>query len=201
MNKPFRVLCAVLLLMMLCITACGTEPEPVKSPDPTPGKSGNEVISKGVGFVITLGKSSDGTPRYDYTVTANDGTVIESASCPVQPKVAPLSKTLLGFRFSNDERSWCRYYDIEKGVASPSYFGAFWDNGSLVAYNDYQKNGVLTVCDIFDPEGFRSEAKLPAGASELTVTAAVPSEDGSVLTVEYMSDLSADRWTAELALK
>ena len=199
MNRSRLRLAAVLLLLLLCLTACGSEPTPTPEPTAT-AKTGDEIISKGVGFVITLGRSSDGTPRYDYTVTATDGSVIESASCAMQPKVAPLGKELLGFRFYTEEKTWCRYYDLAKGVASPSYFGAFWDNGRLVAHNDHDKSGALVVCDIFDPAGFRYEAPLPEGATEVTVIAAVPSEDGSVLNVEYLTDLSDGRVTVTLPL-
>lgn len=189
----------VLLLLfasVLMLSACGDEdtapPAPTNTPIP---------ISSGKGFIINLVTTEDAT-KYEYTVTANDGTVIESASCLRQPKVKPLSPSLIGIRFYDDTgtRTWCRYYDIEKGIASRSYFSAFWDNGVVVAYNDFSNSGKLIVRDIFDDSGYYCEALIESNAMELIVTAAVPSEDGKTLTVEYLLGKSASAQTVGLPL-
>ena len=201
-------LCVLALLLTLFMSACGgsetptpTEaPSPVPTPTPTKEAVTEEILSKGTGFLITV-SHGNGTTKYNYTITANDGTVIESASCPTQPQVAPIGKNLLGLRFSSDKGSWCRYYDVEKGLASRSFYGAFWDNGELVAYNDFEKNGCLAVESIFDENGYSHRAKIDSIAMELTIIAAVPSEDGSVLTVEYYLGRSGDRMTVELPLR
>ena len=199
---------AVLLaLSCLFLVACGGE-EPAETPAPSAeptaaqtestGKD-REIISKGDCFEVSLDRSGE-IVRYDYVVKTTDGKVIESASCPQQPRVAPLSKTLLGFRFYNEDKTWCRYYDTEKGLASPSYFGAFWDNGKLVAYNDYEKNQKLVVRDIFDDSGYKYELPIDGAAMELIVVAAVPDEAGTSLTVEYLLGESSSRLTAQLPL-
>ena len=193
MKKLLCLFLAATLLFALC--ACG-DPE---MPHTDSGGS-DEVISKGKGFVITLHRS-DGGAKYRYTVTANDGTEIESASCPEQPKVAPLGENLLGIRFYTETDSWCRYYDLEKGRASESFFRAFWDNGKLVAYNDFEVSGKLIVRDIFDSSGYRFEQTVDSSAMELTVSAAVPNEDGTVLTVEYILGQSGGRNTVDIPLE
>lgn len=194
MKKHLCLLFAVLLLFAMC--ACGEQEMP-HNPDDT---GGDEVISKGKGFEITLHRTETSS-KYYYTVTANDGTVIEHASAAEQPKVAPLGENLLGIRFYTETNSWCRYYDLESGKASESFFRAFWDNGKLVAYNDYEVSGKLIVRDIFDSSGYRFEQAVESSALELTVSAAVPSDDGSVLTVEYILGQSGDRNTVDIPLK
>ena len=169
------------------------------TPRPTPEHMTSEVLSKGTGFLITLLRGN-GSVRYDYTITANDGTVIESASCPMQPKIAPVGQNLLGMRFYSEKRSWCRYYDIERGLASRSFYGAFWDNGKLVAYNDFETNGCLMVESIFDENGYAYRCDIDSTAMELTIIAAVPTDDGTALTVEYYLGKSGDRMTVSLPL-
>lgn len=198
----------VLLLLLTLLSACGggetPTPTETPSPEPTPAPTEEavteEILSKGTGFLVTV-SHGNGSTKYNYTITANDGSVIESASCPMQPKVAPIGKNLLGMRFYSDKGSWCRYYDIEKGLASRSFYGAFWDNGELVAYNDFEVNGCLMVESIFDENGYSYRCDIDSIAMELTIIAAVPSDDSSVLTVEYYLGKSGDRLTVELPLR
>ena len=204
-----KLLCAVFIILALFLSACGAEEDPAEpsptqtaQPSPSPKAETDEnvtVLSKGTGFLITEVTSNSGT-KYAYTVTANDGKEIESASCGMQPKVAPLAKDLIGIRFYSDKGSWCRYYDLERGIASQSFYGAFWDDGSLVAYNDFEYGRCLVVQSIFDEDGYCFKQHIEGDALELTVIAAVPKDDGSTLTVEYYLGKSGGRTTVELPL-
>lgn len=168
----------LLALMTLFLAACGDTGEENK-PENTP-----VVLSKGEGFEIAMLRDDNGE-KYSYTVKTHDGTVIESAVCAQQPQVKPLNEDLLGIRFYTDNDSFVRYYDLKSGKASVSYFGAFWDNGKLLAYNDFERSGKLIVCDIFDDGGYRYEKEIESDAMELTVTSAEVNEDGDTLVVKY----------------
>lgn len=168
----------LLALMTLFLAACGDTGEE-KKPENTP-----VVLSKGEGFEIAMLRDGNGE-KYSYTVKTHDGTVIESAVCAQQPQVKPLNEDLLGIRFYTDNDSFVRYYDLKSGKASVSYFGAFWDNGRLLAYNDFERSGKLVVCDIFDDGGYRYEKEIESDAMELIVTEATLSDDESTLIVKF----------------
>lgn len=193
MKKPVSLFMCLLAVFSLC--ACGNVPP---APQETDGAA--EVVSKGTGFEVSQRRTDTGT-KYYYTVTAADGSVIEHASCAEQPKVAPMKNGLLGIRFYTETDSWCRYYDLNKGLSSESFFRAFWDNGRLVAYNDFEQSGKLIVREIFSADGYRCEIPIEASEMELTVSAAVPSDDGSVLTVEYVLGRSGNRRTVDIPLE
>lgn len=169
----------ILALMLLFLTACGDKPE-VKEPETSP-----VVLSSGEGYEISLLKDENGGEKYAYTVKTHDGKVIESAISANEPKVKPLNDNLIGIRFYTDSDSFVRYYDLSSGKASESYFGAFWDNGKLLAYNDYERSGKLIVRDIFDDDGYRYEKEIQSDSLELIVTEAELSDDESTLTVYF----------------
>lgn len=177
-----RKFCSVFLIILL-VFLCACTAKPVSDAEETPGVT-EDIIAAGEGFKIVSIRDSSGS-RYKYTVTAHDGTEIESAFCSGKPKVAVINDDLLGIRFFSDNKSFCRYYDLKNGVASKSYFNAFWDNGKLVAFNDYGKSGKFIVCDIFDENGFYCEAPIESDAMQLTVTECSVSDDGSELIVSY----------------
>ena len=169
----------ILALMLLFLTACGDKPEETK-PEASP-----VVLSSGDGYEISMLKDENGSEKYAYTVKTHDGTVIESAISANQPKVKPLSPDLIGIRFYTDSDSFVRYYDLKTGKASESYFGAFWDNGKLLAFNDFERSGKLIVRDIFDDNGYRYEKDIQSDAMELIVTETKLSDDESTLTVYF----------------
>ena len=142
-------------------------------------------VTSGDCFEINKLKGEDGNEKFSYTVKTHDGTVIESAVCANEPKVKPLSDDLLGVRFYTATDSFVRYYDIKGGRVSASYFGAFWDNGELLAYNDFEASGKLIVRDIFDDSGYRYEKEITSDAMELIVTSAEPTDDGETLVVKF----------------
>lgn len=191
MKKLFAVL---LILLTVLLVGCGSD-EPEAEPENTP-----VILSKGDGFEVLMIESEDYSIKYAYTVTAADGTVIEKASCSNQPKVAKLDNGLIGIRFTTDNKVFCRYYDIKNGLASDSYFGAFWDNGKLVAYNSYEDTGKLVVCDIFNPDGYRFEKEIQSSAMELIVTGSSVNDKGTELKVTYKMGESAGEQSTTLPL-
>ena len=170
----------VLAFAMLFLVGCSDSQGDVNKPSET-----STPLSSGDCFEISMLMGEDGNEKYSYTVKTHDGEVIESAVCANEPKVKPLNDDLLGVRFYTSTDSFVRYYDLKGGKVSASYFGAFWDNGKLLAYNDFEKSGKLIVRDIFDDSGYRYEEVIESDAMELIVTGAETNEDGNELEVKY----------------
>lgn len=171
-----------LLLCALLLCACGTDaPEASPSPDPETTK----IIASGDCFTVEEIVGENVT-KYYYTITAADGTVLESAYCAERPKVSQVGADLVGMRFTDDNHVWTRYYDTANGRVSKSFMNAFWSDGTLVAYSGYDDDVILVVRDIFDDNGFRSETPADSLLWSIHVVAAEPSEDGKLLTVEYV---------------
>lgn len=177
MKKAAAILLAFSVLFLV---GCNDSSGDVKKPTET-----GYTVSAGECFEITMLKGEDGNEKYSYAVKSHDGTIIESAICANEPKVKPLNDDLLGVRFYTDTDSFVRYYDLKAGRVSASYFGAFWDNGTLLAYNDFEKSGKLIVRDIFDDNGYRYEKEIESDAMELIVTSAEPTDDGKTLIVKF----------------
>lgn len=170
----------MLAFSVLFLVGCSDSDGDVKKPKETAVS-----VTSGDCFEINKLKGEDGNEKFSYTVKTHDGTVIESAVCANEPKVKPLNDDLLGARFYTATDSFVRYYDIKGGRVSASYFGAFWDNGELLAYNDFEKSGRLIVRDIFDDSGYRYEKEITSDAMELIVTSAEPTDDGETLVVKF----------------
>lgn len=177
MKKAAAILLAISVLFLV---GCSDSDGDVKKPKETAVS-----VTSGDCFEINKLKGEDGNEKFSYTVKTHDGTVIESAVCANEPKVKPLNDDLLGARFYTATDSFVRYYDIKGGRVSASYFGAFWDNGELLAYNDFEKSGRLIVRDIFDDSGYRYEKEITSDAMELIVTSAEPTDDGETLVVKF----------------
>lgn len=176
------VLLALALTLMLLVGCGGTE-----STEPTPAPS-EALLASGENFKISQ-EHVDGVTKYTYTVTDNAGNVLESASCSHQPRAAIVAEGLVGIRFYNDDGSFCRYYDVESGRISKSFFNAFWDNGELVAREEYDLYNLehrIIVQSIFDGGGYYTEQTVDCPALYLTVTACEQSEDKSEIIVEYV---------------
>lgn len=186
MKKAAAILLAISVLFLV---GCNDSDGDVKKPKETAVS-----VTSGDCFEINKLKGEDGNEKFSYTVKTHDGTVIESAVCANEPKVKPLSDDLLGVRFYTATDSFVRYYDIKGGRVSASYFGAFWDNGELLAYNDFEKSGRLIVRDIFDDNGYRYEKGITSDAMELIVTSAEPTDDGETLVVKFkLGDHGAEK--------
>lgn len=170
----------MLAFSVLFLVGCSDSDGDVKRPKETA-----VTVTSGDCFEINKLHGEDGNEKFSYTVKTHDGTVIESAVCANEPKVKPLNDDLLGVRFYTASDSFVRYYDLKGGRVSASYFGAFWDNGELLAYNDFEKSGKLIVRDIFDDNGYRYEKEITSDAMELIVTSAEPTDDGETLIVKF----------------
>lgn len=179
----------MLAISVLFLVGCNDSDGDVKKPKETA-----VMVTTGDCFEINKLKGEDGNEKFSYTVKTHDGTVIESAVCANEPKVKPLNDDLLGVRFYTATDSFVRYYDIKGGRVSASYFGAFWDNGELLAYNDFEASGKLIVRDIFDDSGYRYEKEITSDAMELIVTSAEPTDDGETLVVKFkLGDHGAEK--------
>lgn len=170
----------MLAISVLFLVGCSDSDGDVKKPKETA-----VTVTTGDCFEVSKLKGEDGNEKFSYTVKTHDGTVIESAVCANEPKVKPLNDDLLGVRFYTATDSFVRYYDLKGGRVSASYFGAFWDNGELLAYNDFEASGKLIVRDIFDDSGYRYEKEITSDAMELIVTKAEPTDDGETLVVKF----------------
>ena len=170
----------MLAFSVLFLVGCSDSDGDVKKPKETA-----VTVTSGDCFEVSKLKGEDGNEKFSYTVKTHDGTVIESAVCANEPKVKPLNDDLLGVRFYTASDSFVRYYDLKGGRVSASYFGAFWDNGELLACNDFEASGKLIVRDIFDDNGYRYEKEITSDAMELIVTSAEPTDDGETLIVKF----------------
>lgn len=177
------VLPLLLCLLMLC--ACGSGDDVGAKPTDTVDEN-TKVIASGEGFSVEQ-ITKDGNVKYRYTVTDLDGAELESAYCAEMPKVAQVSKTLIGIRFTDGNNVWTRYFDLKNAKISESFMDAFWSDGTLVAYSDFVGHEIVAVRDIFDADGFYAEVELEGSDLwRITVIAAEVSEDGETLTVEYV---------------
>ncbi len=157
------------------------------------------VLAKSACYEISMLNDDDGT-KYSYTVLTQDGETLESALCAKKPEVKPLNDDLIGIRFYTSSSTFCRYYDVKNGRVSDSYFGAFWDNGTLLAYNDYESSSKLVVRDIFDADGYYAEYEIDSDAMELIVKSAEENEDSTELCVTYTLGESGWEQTARIPL-
>ena len=169
---------AIMLLMLMLLAGCG-EDTPTETPAPSAA-----ILSQGDCFVVAEDHSSS-VVKYSYTINDKSGAEIESAICAKQPRVAVINDDLLGVRFYVNDKTFCRYYDLKNGRVSDSFFNAFWDNGKLVAYHDYDNGHRLMVRDMFDENGYYYELDLDVQALSITVTACEQNEDTGDLTVKY----------------
>ncbi len=179
-----KKLIAPLLLCVLLLCACTQGAEP---PTQTEGDGGESVrtLASTDAFIVEAVISGENV-KYRYTVFDLDGKPIESAFCAETPKVSQVSDTLVGIRFTDDGRSWARYYDLKSGKASESFMNAFWSDGELVAYNAYDNGHIMVVRSIFDESGYHFETPVESDSWRICVTAAELSEDGASLSVEFV---------------
>jgi hypothetical protein len=183
-----------MLLMLTLLAGCG-EDTPAETPAPSAA-----ILSQGDCFVVAEDNSS-GITKYSYTIKDKSGAELESAICANQPRVAVINDDLLGVRFYVNDKTFCRYYDLKNGRVSDSFFNAFWDNGKLVAYHDYDNGHRLMVRDMFDENGYYYELDLDVQALSITVTACEQSEDTGDLTVTYTYGDGGAEYSATLPTK
>lgn len=182
---------AIMLLMLMLLAGCG-ENTPAETPAPSAA-----ILSHGDCFVVTEDNSS-GITKYSYTIKDKSGAELESAICANQPRVAVINDDLLGVRFYVNDKTFCRYYDLKNGRVSDSFFNAFWDNGKLVAYHDYDNGHRLMVRDMFDENGYYYELNLDIQALSITVTACEQNEETGDLTVKYTYGDGGTEYSATL---
>ena len=175
----------------MLLAGCG-EDTPTETPAPSAA-----ILSQGDCFVVAEDHSSS-VVKYSYTINDKSGAEIESAICAKQPRVAVINDDLLGVRFYVNDKTFCRYYDLKNGRVSDSFFNAFWDNGKLVAYHDYDNGHRLMVRDMFDENGYYYELDLDVQALSITVTACEQNEDTGDLTVKYTYGDGGTEYSATL---
>lgn len=185
---------AIMLLMLMLLAGCG-EDTPTETPAPSAA-----ILSQGDCFVVAEDHSSS-VVKYSYTINDKSGAEIESAICAKRPRVAVINDDLLGVRFYVNDKTFCRYYDLKNGRVSDSFFNAFWDNGKLVAYHDYDNGHRLMVRDMFDENGYYYELDLDIQALSITVTACEQNEDTGDLTVTYTYGDGGTEYSATLPTK
>lgn len=169
---------AIMLLMLMLLAGCG-EDTPAETPAPSAA-----ILSQGDCFVVAEDNSS-GITKYSYTIKDKSGAELESAICANQPRVAVINDDLLGVRFYVNDKTFCRYYDLKNSRVSESFFNAFWDNGKLVAYHDYDNGHRMMVRDMFNANGYYYEKELDVQALSITVTACEQNEETGELNVTY----------------
>lgn len=189
MKKPIF---AAFLLCALLLTGCGGD----ETGNDTKPEATEVVLSAGDCFKVSE-ERSDGVTRYSYSVTAKNGETLESALCAEQPQVAVINPDLLGIRFTSDDRVFCRYYDLKNGFVSESFFNAFWDNGKLVAYYNYDNGHRMVVRSIFD-HGSYYQTEIDCPSLELTVTSCELNEQTGELTVSYVYGANNTKGTVKL---
>lgn len=175
-----KTILAAFLLCALLLAGCGDNGDTTVEPEAT-----GTVISSGDNFEVTE-KTSDGVTRYGYTVTDKNGETLESALCAEKPKAVVINPDLIGIRFSSDEHMFCRYYDLKNGIVSESFFNAFWDDGKLVAYNDYEDGHKMVVRSIFDYGSYYYETEVDCPSWKLTIVSCEQNEQTGELTVGYV---------------
>ena len=169
---------AVMLLVLMLLSGCG-EDTPAETPPPT-----GTILAQGESFVV-MEEHSGGVTKYSYTIKDKAGKELESAICAKQPRVAVINDDLLGVRFYVSDKTFCRYYDLKNSRVSESFFNAFWDNGKLVAYHDYDNGHRMMVRDMFNANGYYYEQELDVQALSITVTACEQNEETGELNVTY----------------
>ena len=188
-----KTIFAAFLLCALLLTGCGGN-ETVSDTKP---EATEVVLSAGDCFKVSE-EHSNGVTRYSYSVTAKNGETLESALCTEQPQVAIINPDLLGIRFTSDEHFFCRYYDLKNGFVSESFFNAFWDNGKLVAYYNYDNGHRMVVRSIFDHGSYYYQTEIDCPSLELTVTSCELNEQTGELTVSYVYGAYNTKGTVKL---
>ena len=188
-----KTIFAAFLLCALLLTGCGgDETENDIKPEAT-----EVALSAGDCFKVSE-ERSNGVTRYSYSVTSKNGETLESALCAEQPQVAVINPDLLGIRFTSDDRVFCRYYDLKNGFVSESFFNAFWDNGKLVAYYNYDNGHRMVVRSIFDHGSYYYQTEIDCPSLELTVTSCELNEQTGELTVSYVYGAYNTKGTVKL---
>lgn len=185
---------ALMLLMLMLLAGCG-EDTPAETPEPS-----TVILSQGDCFTVSEEHTS-GVTKYSYTIKDKSGAELESAVCAKQPRVAVINDDLLGVRFYVNDKTFCRYYDLKNSRVSGSFFNAFWDNGKLVAYHDYDNGHRMIVRDMFSDDGYFYELDLDVQALSITVTACEQNEETGVLSVKYTYGDSGTEYSVELPTK
>lgn len=198
MKRFVAIICIVAAVFVLC--ACNDN-TPVDGQENS--KTEGTVIAENSNFTVTKLTGEDGVVKYSYEVKSRDGEVMEHALCAEQPRIAQINDNLVGIRFTANDHTFSRYYDIKNGVVSESIKNAFWDNGELVASNDYDNGHYFLVQSIFGGEVY-SKTEIQSSSWQITVLATELSKDGTVLSVSYVhgdgSDAKARINTVRLSL-
>lgn len=192
-KKLIALLLAAVMALALC--ACGEDEKPPRKEN----DEESEVLASGDNFEVLSVTNANGT-KYEFTVTANDGSVMQHALCPEAPRVAQSAENVLGIRFTNGEKIFVRFFQLEEKLCSAAYFDAFWDNGELLGRH-CSKNGeqYIQLVDIFEGDVVYEKA-LGLESLTLVISAAELSEDESELSVTYAGGESSREYTLKIDL-
>ncbi|MDO4816135.1 MAG: hypothetical protein Q4A83_05975 [Bacillota bacterium] len=185
MKKFAAIICMAAAVLALC--ACN-DTTPVEGQENS--KTEGTVVVESSNFTVTKLTGEDGIVKYSYEVKSRDGEIMEHALCAEQPRIAQINDDLVGIRFTANDHTFSRYYDIKNGVVSDSVKNAFWDNGELVASNDYDNGHYFLVQNIFGGEVSRTE--IQCSSWQITVLATEINKDGTVLSVSYVQGDGSD---------
>lgn len=191
-KRSIALLLAAMLMLTLC--ACGDEEKPRKESD----EKSTLLISEANYEVYSI-TDAEGV-KYEFTVTANDGSVLQNALCSEAPRAARSAADVLGMRFTKGESSFCRFFELEEKLCSDAYFNAFWDNGELVGvYCAINGEQHIRLVDIFSGDIVYDKG-LGLESLELLISSAELNEDGSELTVIYAGGENTREYTLRIEL-
>lgn len=179
-----KAVISVCILAALFFLAACTDNTPVQSVENN--KTSEKVVTEGSNFTVTEIKNKDGIIKYSYEVTDSKGEIIEQALCAELPRVAQVNEKLIGIRFTTENHFFVRYYDVERGLISPSFKNAFWGNDTLVARHDYDNGHYFVVQNIFDKNEYCVKTEVDCDSWQMTVVSAEENADGTALLVKYV---------------
>lgn len=186
MKKSCLLIVSLLIILILC--ACGKAdtkvPEEAEKSD-----KGEEIVSE-ENYSVFEEDGPEGK-RYYYEIKANDGTVMENVYTHDKPVISERDKNIYSVLFFTDGKYFCRYYNVDTKEMTESFSRVFWDNGKVLARQNFAGDRSIVVQSIFD-DSYCEETLIDCIMSQFTVLAASLSEDGKTLNVTYIPGNGGD---------